>query len=451
MIKKEIYRFRIIPGLFTLFIIMSLSGLRITANAQMGHVLSGVGAIDQGWSGAGTANPQDVLGALHWNPAAITHQDRSSFNVNLQMLTPNGRLYSGVKANAFGPMGPQQDLSGNTESKSGNFAIPAIAFVYQPRESDFTFGFHAFGVGGFGVDYVSTPTNPITTPQPPNGMGFNAINSEFMLMQMAPTVAYKISDMLSIAVSPVANLSTLEVNPFPATNPDDSNGDGFPSYPGGPREMAWGFGYQIGINIGDVNGLRFGASYKSNQRFEDFKFTADSENGSPRSFNFNLDYPMITSAGLGYSGFERLELAADVKYIDFEHTHGFDKVGFDQSGAVQGFGWKSIWVIAAGIQYDVTDKLPVRLGYSYNENPISDANSFYNVSAPAIIQHHLSAGFSYRINPQLTGSFAIQYGLKNSTRGEWMNPQMGGAVPNTYVKNELSTRFIALGLCYHFK
>lgn len=413
--------------------------------SQNGHIMSGVGAVDQSIGGAGTvAYPLDGLSGLYANPASITAFEGLILDVSIQLLRPNGTIYSSIQQEAFGPGFPGNTISGSTESTAGPFPIPALALTYAPVESRWVFGLSAYGVGGFGVDYEMTPTNPITTPQAPNGFGFGNIPSEFQLLQIAPTVAFKINEMVSVGFSPILNRSSLEVNPFPAAPPDDGNGDGFFSYPDGPQTSAWGAGYSLGLNIRNLNDFHFGFSYKSIQRFNDLDFNSTDEAGGPREFSFNLDYPSILTAGMGYTGINRVLMAFDVKYIDFARTDGFSGNGYDATGAVRGFGWNSIFVYSAGVQYQLTDRLPVRVGYSYNPCPIDKEDSFFNVSAPAIIEHHLSTGLSYDVTPGIRANAALQLGLKNSTEGQWVGPN--GEMPGTMVKNELSTGIFVFGM-----
>lgn len=415
------------------------------AAGQVGHVLSGVGPVDQAMAGAGaTALPQDALSALHWNSAAIVRQ-RSSVSASLQLLFPTGHLASSVDANAFGPGFPQADLAGRTTSEAGPFPIPALGVVFTAPASPWALGLSAFGVGGFGVDYEIEPTNPITTPQPPGGMGFGAIFSEFQLLQIAPTFAYRVSESLAVGMAPTFNLAGLEVNPFPAATPDDANSDGFPSYPDAPRDWAPGYGVQAGVQWSPGSGLHLGASFKSTQQFSDFEFDGEDEAGAARTFAFNLDYPMILSVGAAYDGIDRLTLAADVRYLDFENTDGFGDAVFDERGVVQGFGWNSILAVAVGAQVDLTERLPVRVGYSYNENPIDDDVAFFNIPSPAIVQHRISGGLTYRASDRVAGSLAVQYGFENEIAGTWMHPQFG-ALPPTSVRSDLATFFVVFGV-----
>jgi len=436
-----------------------------TSHAQIGHVLSGVGPVDQGWVGAGTANPQDALGALHWNPASIAGLESPSLSVSLQLLFPSGSISSTVNQGAFGPFGPPITLNGETESNAGPFPIPAIGYVYRKPGARWTLGVSAFGVGGFGVDYegsappfdqqgnvVNPDANPILTPQlPRGGYGFGAMLSEFVLLQLSPTFAYQVTDVLSFGIAPTFNYALLEVNPFPAATPqmvDTPTPAGtvpLPLYPDAPSEGAFGFGFQAGVQVRGETGLYLGGSYKSPQWFNDFEFESQEIPGFA-PFTFRLDYPQILSFGVGYEGLDRWAFAADVRYIDFENAEGFSESGFDENLAVTGFGWNSILVLAAGVQYEVTDRLPVRVGYSFNENPIDDAMAFFNAPSPAIIQNRVSGGVSYVVSNRVRASLAAQYGFENEVEGPWVIPLLGGEAAGTTVKSELSTFFVIFGV-----
>ncbi len=418
----------------------------LPAAAQTGHVLNGVGPIDQSMSGAGMARPQDALTALHWNPAALLTLDGTRLDVSLQLMTPTTTLTSSINPNALGPNTPPVLLSGSTDSDAGVFPIPAVGFLYRPAEARWAAGVSAFGVGGFGVDYAAAnPTqpgaNPITFPQ--SAGGFGAINSSFALFQVSPTFAYALTPNVGIGVAPTLNVGMLEVNPFPAASPDQAG------YPQGPRATSTGFGFQAALSAHDISGWDAALSVKSTQVFGDYTFKTGS-----REFRFAMDYPMILSAGIAFSGIRGLLLAADLRYIDFENTDGFGAAGFDRTGAVTGFGWKSIVVAAFGLQYRLTDRLPLRLGYAYNENPVEDQVAFFNVASPAVVQHHVSGGFSYHAGDRFVVSAAVQYAPKNDVGSTMQNPMLvpvtGGPVPNTFVRSELSTLTGILGVSFRF-
>ena len=85
--------------------------LATSSMAQTGHVLNGVGPIDQGMSGAGMAAPQDALTALHWNPAAIVQVPGQTFDLGIQFMMPTSTITSSVQQGAFGPsVWPSNDV-----------------------------------------------------------------------------------------------------------------------------------------------------------------------------------------------------------------------------------------------------------------------------------------------------------------------------------------------------
>jgi long-chain fatty acid transport protein len=207
---------------------------------------------------------------------------------------------------------------------------------------------------------------------------------------------------------------------------------------------------QVGAHYDTGTGLRTSASVKSPQFFQDFEF----ESGD-RTFSYALDYPMIISAAAAYEGLDRVTVVGDVRYIDFANTDGFQAAGFDATGAVTGFGWESIWVVALGVEVEVTDRLPVRLGYAYNQNPIRDEVAFYNVASPAIVQHHISGGGSYHVTDRVMASVAVQYAPRNEVTSEMQSPILlqatgSSSVPGTAVTSELSTVTAVAGVSVRF-
>src|SRR6516165_9298424 len=59
-----------------------------TSSAQ-GIFFPAVGAVNQSMGGASTAAPTDALGAMLWNPAAISGLEQSEVDVSSEFLIPN--------------------------------------------------------------------------------------------------------------------------------------------------------------------------------------------------------------------------------------------------------------------------------------------------------------------------------------------------------------------------
>ena len=413
---------------------VSATILAASATAQTGHVLNGVGPVNQSMAGASTAAPLDASGAIQWNPAALSGLSSSQIQFGMEVLMPEVSLESEVSAPAA--------MSGSSESQLGASPIPSFGFAYKIADSDWTFGFGAFGLSGFGVEYKASAKNPILLP-PPNGCG--SITSEFQLMQIAPTLSYAVDKNWSVGFAPTINRAALRINPGCFAAPDDADGDGFPTYPDALNgATAWGYGGQIGVLYQGDADWNFGASYKTQQNFGDFEFNSTDEVGGYRQLTLDMDFPAILSLGTAYTGLEQWLFALDLRYIDYENTDGFGAAEFNPDGSVNGFGWDSIIVLALGAQYAVDECLSFRAGYAFNQNPISDANSGFNAPAPAVIQHHASLGASYCVGEDWFIDLAYRHGFENSVEGPMGHPTMG-PVPGTSVTNTMSTDSVILG------
>jgi long-chain fatty acid transport protein len=420
-----------------------------TANAQFGIAFSSAGPDNAGMGGASTAAPIDPSGALYWNPAGITGLHGSQVNFGLEILYPHTTLSSGIPAGALGPFGPPVSMAGTDRSESGIYALPTVGLVYQPEDSNIVWGLGIFSAGGFAVNYPGSVTNPILTAQPPQGLGLGPIAAELQVFQIVPTVAMRVTDHLSIGIGPTLDLATLRVDPALLSPPDDADHDGFARFASGTHgETEAGGGFQIGVFYTTDSDWNFGASYKSPQWFQTFSYNALDEAGRPRTVQFRFDYPQIASIGTSYTGIERLVLAADFRYIDYHNTTGFAHTGFDSTGAIKGLGWNDQFALALGAQYEVSDSLALRMGYTYNTDQIPSSHSIFNVGSPLILEHTLYAGFSYQVTECFRISFAYEHAFENSITGPIITP--AGAVPGSFVQSTTSADAFVFGATFRF-
>lgn len=402
-------------------------------------MLSGVGPINRAMGGASVAAPIDANGALHWNPATILGLRQSELEIGVELLYPEMEL-----ASSFGPIG------GSTDSNSGLFAIPTIGFVHRLPDENWSFGLGIFGIGGFGTNFPGSLTNPILTPTPPNGVGLGPLYSKLQIMQIAPTVAYQLTDNLSVGIAPTVTAADLSLDPMFLASPDDANNDGNFNYPSGTHgRTAWGMGVQAGVYVTTETAWNFGASLKSPQWMQTFHWSSADELGRPRDIQAHFDLPWIASIGTSYTGFERFVLAADARYFSYASTAGFDQEGFGVTGAVQGLGWDSIFSVALGGQYQATDDLALRLGYVWNQNPVPDKNTLFNVISPNILMHTVSCGLSYQMTQSWSVSLAYLHAFENSIAGPLSLPGIG-PIFGTKIRSTVSADAFIAGLTVKF-
>ncbi len=436
---------RPLPSLWTAFFLAILSAAANAgaARAQIGTILSGTGPVNRSMAGASTAAPLDAAGALFWNPATMSGLERSELEASAELFFPHTQVTTSVSAGALGPGVPSVGMAGRTDSDAGAFPLPTIGLAYRPDDSRLTFGLGIYALAGFGVDYAGSHSNPVLTAPPPNGIGFGPVYSNFQVLQIHPAVSYQITDRLSVGGGPAVDLATLQVAPAIFAAPDDANADGFFTYPPGTHSQeTWGGGFDVGAFY-RADAWAVGASFKSPQWFDTFRYNSADELGRPRQLTFDLDLPLIVSVGASYTGLDRWVFAADARYLDYADVHGFGEEGFAPDGAVRGVGWRSIFAVATGVQYQLTDTASLRLGYSWNQNPVPAGQSFINTVSPLLVEHMISAGASWKVTEDFTLSVAYLHAFENSIEGPLLTP--AGPIPGTSVRNSASADTFLFG------
>lgn len=432
---------RLLLGLLVLALVAS------PGHAQFGFINNGIGPI--GRVIPTVAAGIDAPGAVYWNPASISGLERSELAAGIDSVFPRSTLASTVDAGALGLGLPLHTLSGSNTADNGVFPLPYLGLVYKPDDSPWAFGLGIFSVGGFSVNYPASTTNPVLTPQPPQGIGLGSIYSQLIVLEVNPVVSYRLTDHLSFGIGPAIGLANVKVDPAFITSPDAAAGGIFAKYPSGVHTpFIWGGGAEAGLFYTLDQGWRLGASIKSPRWFEKERFQSQDQAGGPRFFTFKADVPMIVSAGVAYAGFDRWLFAADAHYIDYGNAAGLRQSGFDSTGAVMGIGWRSIWAIALGAQYRMTDGLTLRAGYTWNQSPVDSQQAFFNVASPAIVQNAFTVGATYQVTEDLSFSAVYGYGFPNSVSGPIVLP--GGSLPGTNITNTASGQLVVLGATVRF-
>ncbi len=429
------------------------------AFSQAGHIMQGVGAVNMSMGGAATGQPTDISGALLWNPAAITSFKSKILSVNAGAFFSSPELSSSLPAGMMGPGSPA--VSGVTKDDRGTSVMPALAMVWGSEDSKHTFGVSAFGVSGFGVTFPEESNNPLSPTfnpgvnsnpinYPQQASGFGRLQSDYMLLQVSVAYAYKLSDKVSIGIQPNFNYSALELIPNPTSSPSPTLG-----YPVSNKASAIGYGAQAGVFYDSQNGFKLGASYKSPQYFGNLEFKNTYLDGSAAPANqFTMNFPGILSVGTGFSK-NKFDIALDFRQVFYSSTKGFAEKGWSPTASVAGFGWKDMTVVSFGFQYKGISKLPLRLGYTYSTNPITEELAFYSTPATAIIKNAFQVGMGYVISDRVTLNGVYHYGTSgDATKGQLLSPLAAtgtnpyGALPGTSVSYTMTTSMIMFGINY---
>jgi long-chain fatty acid transport protein len=410
-----------------------LLSLPVVVNAQ-GIVMPGVGPINRSMAGAAVAAPIDAAGAIHWNPAAMSGLESSEFVIGADLLYLSNRLSSSVT------VAPGVTLSGSTRSDTGVNVLPTVAVAFRPDDSRWSYGLGLFAVGGFGINYPGDLTNPVLSVPP---LGAGPIYSRLSVLQLVPSAAFQVTDRLSIGFAPTLSLADVALDPAALASPDL---DGYPAATHG--RTFWGGGFQAGIYYETGCDWRLGASYKSPQWFEEATFYTTDAAGLPRELSLDIEYPAIISVGAAYYGLPRWVWATDLRYVDYARAEPFGgNAGYDVTGAVTGLGWRSVFSVATGLQYQATDALSLRFGYLYTQNPVHDEDTFFNVASSAIYEHMIAVGATLRITCRTSFSLSYLHAFETSIAGPYRPAQtLGSPVPGTSVATRQIIDALVAGL-----
>ena len=123
-------------------------------------------------------------------------------------------------------------------------------------------------------------------------------------------------------------------------------------------------------------------------------------------------------------------LVADIKQIFWSDVMKDFKMTFDagvQPGLAAGFSnqdvnatlfqeWDDQTVLQLGASYQYSPAWVFRGGYNYASNPIPD--SYLNELFPATVEHHLTMGTGYQIDPSSSVDFSLVFGLTNKSTND---------------------------------
>jgi len=400
------------------------------AAAGNGHFIHGVGAVQSSMGGVGVALPVGTLGALYMNPAMLAEVEGHEFGFSIELVDSKPEVESEVQT----PFGP---FVGRTENQSDVAVIPSFGWargIGGGRRVALAMG--VLSLAGFGTDYPQDSTNPILLPQP---AGFGGVYSSYRFMKIPFAVAWRPADGIALGVSLNAGWASLAAQPFGATAPDCS-GPTRCFFPDVSEDSAFGYGVQLGALWTPAPAWSFGASYASEQKFEDFSWNSQVANpglpsfGTGRQVRFGLDVPQTFAAGIGWTPSERFRAGLDGRWIGYSDTEGFES-GFGPDGVARGLGWEDIVIVALGAEYLATPRLALRAGWNRSESAVPDASAFLNVGSPAVFEDHLTLGLGWQLSPGWTVDLGFYRGFESDVTGSFLTP--AGPVPGTRVTNEM--------------
>jgi long-chain fatty acid transport protein len=465
--------------------------------ATNGYFSHGYSTKEKGLAGAGTAYSQDAMAAAT-NPAGMAFiGERMDLGLQLFAPSPRGYTVTGTppvpgdgSVTVFAPASPPTcnfpDPSGsgacappfsvNTgaqESENDWFLIPHFAYNWQ-LNTDSTVGVSVYGNGGMDTEYESgsailpngNSANPLLPIEELPGT-YGAGTAGVSLAQLFINVSFakKLNDKHAFGGSLILagqRFSAQGLQNFGQFSLDSEN------LSGDRKSDSYGAGIKVGYQGEVSKGIRVGIAYQSKinmTKFDEYEglFAEGGDFDIPSTYNIGVSFD-VGSTGI---------IVADVQQINYSDVASISnpispltdgsclnalnatiQAGFTPTpasgagclggSAGAGFGWEDMTIIKIGYQFDSGNNT-FRVGYSHADQPIPESQTLFNILAPAVVEDHITAGWTMRIGNDQEFNLAAMYAPNNTVKGA--NPFDGGA---TQIEIEMSQWDLQAGWAWKY-
>ncbi|MDB4516176.1 outer membrane protein transport protein [Crocinitomicaceae bacterium] len=443
--------------------------------ATNGYFLIGYGAKSRSMGGTGIANPTDAL-AAGANPAGMSRVG-TRIDFGAELFNPPRRVAAANGEFDFQTPTKEHPYVDDEESGSNLFLIPSFGMNYQFNRK-VSVGMSVIGAGAntrYNDNFFELTGVP---PNEPYGtLGVNLIQ-----MQMLPTFTYKVNKNHAFGVSLAIGVQTFRAYGLGNFGTPDSDSDfQLSSDDSKLTNNGNDWSYGAGVRVGWLGNflekkLDLGAYYASRVYMTEFD-----EYSGLFAEEGDFDIPENYGIGIAIHPNKKFTLTMDVVQINYSDiasignphstqslqdpcTRPIDYTGPCQPGnspvpstealgAVNGmgFGWDDQTVYKIGASYQVNDNWIVRAGYNYGESPIPDDQLLFSMLAPAIIEQHLTMGFSYLPDRNQEWTVSYVHGFKHS-----QTCVAPGCVtmltqnPGAYVAVEMEQDMLGVSYAYKF-
>ena len=355
--------------------------------------------------GNGLVGSTGDASANYHNPANLTEITSPSVMVGMTLINP----FCDVK------VGGQQQAKMN----SGWFP-PPHAYIAVPVLEDLVLGFGSYCEYGLGTKYdVDWMLKGDTTETTIQQFTFN------------PNIAYRITEDWSVAFGARMSYFTFENYKSPYFG-HPLAGDFY-----GRSHLkgdSFNCGYLLATQYKATDDLSLGLVYRSriNHRVEgDFDMTYPNIPGvlslppNIGDADAKLVLPASVTFGANYEFSERFRTGASLTWTEWSTINHIDFNLPPPAAYTQQLNWHDAWRLGFGFEYDITDVLTGRIGYTFDWDPSAEAHG--TTMLPPGDRHIVGFGASYKFlenwRIDLGYSFIImesetrEVGVKNNLLG----------------------------------
>ena len=414
-----------------------------TADANAGgFAIREQSAYGQGSSFAGIA-AGGALSSMFWNPATMTQVPG----------VQSESVYTGILPYASNPVGAGSTLTalgyGGTSNIAPNELVPA-GYMSMQLKPDLWIGMSVNSPFGLAV----------TFPDQWAGRDYATGATNLKTYNAAPSIAYRLSDMISVAIGAQIEYAKADLSrgPTPFVAPP---GAFFPVY----TELSgsgWAYGFTAGVTLTPTPTTTIGIGYRSalNQKINGTLIQTGAvalpgtTNGSAST---TIDLPDVVSVGL------RQRLGAQWTLLGTFEWSNWSRIG--TSNVVQGngaaatvggtavtipFQYSDGYFYSLGAEYQWNDKVALRAGAGYEKSPITDG-----VRIPALPDNDrtwVSIGASYKYSNKISFDAAYSHLFVKNTpiniSAASGNPSFDGITYNGTIDAHID--IVSIGMHYRW-
>lgn len=372
---------------------------------------AGFALIEQSVSGlgnafAGGAAVAEDATTIFFNPAGMTRLKGQQAVAGLHLIMPQSD-FKKESAN-LSPLLGGAALTGGDGGQGGETGLAPNLYYAVNLDNGW-----AFGLG------INAPFG-LATEWDDGWVGrYHALRSEVMTVNINPSAAYRVNEHLSLGAGVSAQYVKAELSNAIDFGSITAPAGGVPQGDDGKAELEaddWGYGFNLGMLYEFTENSRAGLAYRSRIKYTaegdaDFSVSATAtarlnamRAGNPAVPPFvdadvQADITLPDSASLSiYHGFNsKWAVMADVTWTNWS-TFDELRVEFEnaQPDNVTTESWKDSWRYSLGATFNPSERLTLRAGIAYDEEPIPDAEH-RTPRIPGEDRLWTSLGLGYRI------------------------------------------------------
>lgn len=388
---------------------------------------------------AGVSAATDDAGIIAYNPAGMTELGSARAGIGGYAIIPHAVINDTGSSLMIGPFGPYP-VAGDSEGQGFRAQPTGYFYAAIPLSSDLWMGMAVTAPFGLKARYSTDFFGR-----------YDSIKSSLVVVQIAPSVAYRVNDYVSVGASiniqrADATLTTALPNPLDPMGPNPAS-DGLLTVKGND----WSTGFSVGLHVRPTDMLDLGVTYRSGVTHTlsgtsttDFGGMQTSMGASAR-----VRLPDIVSAGLAFRALDNVTLLAEVSHFGWKRFRELRLVFEDSSESATTENFRNTWAITGGAEVAVGSLLNVRAGLEYDQTPTVDAHRSTRI--PDTDRLWLTAGLSYLLSDRWRVDASYAHLISKSAPLNRIDdfPALSTTV-TTLATTETSSNVLGLGLQARF-